>query len=406
MNWFAWQGMSQSGKTIKGCLQASSLEELEKQLRAKDIALLEAKPTNLQTSSFGQWRHTLSSTELLDFFGNLALLLTSGIPLLNALDIMKNQTQSKKITTILQDIKSDISKGSTLAGALAQFPKTFSPFIIHLVAAGEKTGHLGPVLEHLKNYLNATITLRAQLKKALMMPLITFSLSLTLLWVILIFVIPHFSTLYQSLGCSIPASTQFVIHLSNLFSSWLGFIFVASVIPVFFIIKNCLKIPSFKQKIHSVLLHVPFVGTLSIQREVFRLLELLTLFLRSGFPLTQALEHAQQSTSTTVFQNHIQHLLTMIIEGKTLSQGLEEIGSPFFDAHLIALVAVGEHANALAPMLEKATTLYKNRLSATLHTLSTIAAPLFMVGVGIIIGGLMILMYLPILNLGTLLGAQ
>ena len=404
MNLFAWKGITHTGKTVKGRLQAHSLPDVQTQLLLQNIALLEAYPVSIQSSVTEAWYSGLTNAQLLDFFSTMALLLTSGIPLINTLDIMLSQASSKKLVVILQELKTSVSKGLSLATALSQFSRTFSPFVIHLVAAGEKTGHLGPVLDHLKNYLNVTITLRNQLKKALMMPIITLSFSLVLLWIILIFVIPHFSTLYQSLGCTVPTSTQYIIRLSQACASWWGLMIIASTLPIMFIVKQSFKHPLIRQKLHSIALYTPFLSTLAIQREVLRLLELLALFFKSGFPLTQALEHAQTSTNAPIFQNHIKHLLTMIIEGKTLSQGLEEIGPPFFDAHLVALVRVGEHANALGLMLEKTTTLYRVKLSETLHTLSTVAAPLFMIVVGVLIGSLMIFMYLPILNLGSLFG--
>lgn len=402
MNWFAWKGMTQSGTITKGFIQAASISDIQKILMGRHIALLEAHPKRFTSTLFDEWHRILSPKQQYEFFSNLALLLTSGITLMAALDLIQNQTPSKKAQSLFASLKASISQGASFADSLAQFPKTFSPFTMQLIDAGEQTGHLPTVLEHLTQYLEATLLLRSQIKRALLMPLITLSFSLVLLWTILIFVIPHFESLYQSLGCAIPPLTRTVLILSATLSSWWGFTLVLGLLPLAFIVRQCTKHPTVRHSINTILLHIPYLKTVITGREVLRLLELLTLFIRAGIPLSLGLEQALEGTNIPEFKKHIAHTLNAITEGKSLSKAFEEIGLPYFDAQLIALIRVGEHAHSLDAMLTKAIAVSRHTLSGKLHTISNIAAPLFMVCVGLLIGGLMALMYMPILNLGSL----
>jgi type IV pilus assembly protein PilC len=402
---YRWKGIDQQGATIKGTLQAPSPDQVQEQLLQQGIALLQVSP--ISQTRLALWSglgRPISAQHICDFFDSLALLITQGIELEKALTILSHQTASPALNSIIEHLATSLTQGNSLEVALQAYPHVFSPHITHLIGIGEKTGKLGLMLSTLKNQLLTQEAIKKQLKQAALMPLVTLTISLGLVGSIVIFVVPHFDALYKSMNASLPGLTKGMISLSRALRSWGGPVALMGLIVTILLLKRVFTYKTIKPYLERITLHLPLIKSCIITRDVISFLQTLHVYAVSGLPLTMALDQSLLDPSSQVFKHHLHNLQHMVMEGKNLSDALEMIGPPFFDAQTIALIRVGEHSGTMTSVLEKTLQRQQQKLTSTLHTATTIFAPLLMVVVGLCIGGLMIMLYLPIFNLGSLIG--
>jgi len=303
-----------------------------------------------------------------------------------------------------QDLSVQISQGHSLHNAMTHHPTIFQPFMIQLIATGEQTGKLEPVIKALKEYLVRQKWLRDKLKQAALMPMVTLLISGGLIASIFLFIMPSLSTLYQSMGCPMPPATQCALTISNIISSWVGLVLLAGCIGCVALCKKIAGIKAIKANTDKLKLHLPWIWTIVKNSELATFTQTLSLFLSSGMPLTKALEQAQSIAQNSYVKECLGKLSLGIAEGKTLSSALEGGDQRLFDPQLIAIVRVGEHAGTLDTVLKTAQEQYQNKLDASLNAFSTLFSPILMIFVGLCIGGLMVVIYLPIFSLGNLFG--
>ncbi len=403
MPFYTWKGINQDGKTIKGITDASSEEALRNTLLNQGIALLEGSShTRIKSHFYNFLQPRVSNQQLADFFGHLALLVENGVDLATALTIVKDLTNNRTLQNIIEGLIKDISQGQSLNVAAEKYPQTFLPFVTQLLAVGEKTGKLERVLGGLSEHLKQQTALQQQLKQAALMPLVTLAISLLLIWCILFFVMPYFQSLYQSLNSPLPSATSTVLAISRFLHSWLG---IACILASFVGLRLLCQIHAIRymrEIFDHAVLFIPVLGPIIIYTDLIMFMQTITIFLASGIPLSIALEQTEKTAKNSLFKSQIKQVMQDILEGNTLSNALIKSKNYFFDAQLAALVRVGEHTGLLGPVLEKASTVYQRRLSAALHTITTIFSPLLIIFIGLCIGGLMVIMYLPILGLGNL----
>lgn len=405
MPFYLWKGIDQLGNGAKGITQASTPEQLKDILLDQNIALLE----HHQQQSGEAWvtrsfQRRITTRQLCDFFQRLSLLITNGVELVHALEVLTRLTPHQGLTNIIQQMEQAIAQGQSFHTALKAYPQVFSPFIIQIIEVGEKTGKLGLVLENLKDTLTQRYLLEQQLKQAALAPAITLTVAVLLIGGILAFIVPHFQSLYQSLGSSLPPATQFLLSLQKNLCSWYGLALVLALIATVGIFKALLKNVTLKRWIQVLSLHLPLTRRIVINSSLISFTQTLSLFLTSGLPLTQALEHIGQTAQNLIFKAEIEKISSAILEGGSLHDAITSNNSQFFDAQFLALVTVGERSGKLAEVLKSATARYQDVLTSQLHTITTIFAPLLMIIIGLLIGAIMVLIYLPIFSLGNLFG--
>lgn len=402
---YLWRGINQLGQSAKGITQASTPDQLKELLLDQNIALLD----HHQQQSGDSWitrsfQRRIHTRQLSDFFERLSLLISNGVELVHALEVLTRLTPHQEFSNIIQQMTQAIGQGQSFHSALQAYPHVFSPFIIQVIEVGEKTGKLGLVLENLKDALAQQLWLQKHLKQAALAPAITLTVAALLIGGILVFILPHFQSLYQSLGSALPPATQLLLTFQQNLCSWYGLAWFLALIACIATFKALLKNLTIKRWVQALCLHLPIIRRIVITSNLISFTQILSLFLTSGLPLTQALEHIWHSAQNLIFKAEVEKILSSILEGGSLHDAIGSSNSQFFDEQFLALVTVGERSGRLADVLKSAATRYQDILTSQLHALTNIFAPLLMIIIGLLIGSIMILIYLPIFSLGNLFG--
>lgn len=402
---YSWKGINQQGNPVKGSSPATTPDHLREQLLAQQIALL-GYTAKKQNGAWVQYRlvRPVSTKQLCEFFDRLSLLLASGVELVRALEVVQRLTTHQTLANCTHQLTQTIAQGQSFSSALQAYPYLFSPFIVQVVHVGEKTGKLDIVLESLKNNLVQQMQLRQNLKRATLAPLITLGVAFLLISGILFFILPHFQSLYQSLGSTLPPATQRLLYFHSIISSSYGFVLLGAVVAVIALIKIMLKQSLIKHYAQALTLKIPILNRIIIDSNLIIFIQTVSLYLSSGLPLTQALDEIKNATQNLIFRREIAKVAVAILEGSCLYDAIKSCDSQFFDEQFLALIQVGEQSGKLGIVLNNACARYQNMLAERLQSIITIFSPLLMIIIGLIIGWIMVLMYLPIFSLGNLFG--
>lgn len=404
MPWFYWHGINHYGDEKTGRHQAQSPLHLKEILLGQGIALLTYKQTLPLAATFCNLFSPphINPNHVCDFFQRLSLLVGNGVDLVFALKTIQAVTPHKRLNTIIHGCIATIQQGQSFHEALEHYPGVVPAFINQLIAAGERTGKLGPALENLTRHLAEQQNIKKQFHQATLAPLVTLGTALVLLLVVITFIFPYFESLYQSLGSPIPAATKYILQLSHLVRSWHGAALAGLGIIMLWFVGLVASQPRIKRFFSRIAISIPLIGPIIIRRNTLLFVQTLSLFLSSGLPLTTALEYAQNTVSNSICKDEIRKIYNAILEGKSLSTAIQAINSRFFDQQLTALILVGECSGTLDQILFTTAQQLSSAFSDNLKTLSTLFTPLLMIVVGLIIGGIMIALYLPIFNLSSL----
>jgi len=403
MERYAWRGIDVQGKDRKGISCAHSEENLKDLLLKQEIALL-----NYKLEKEGFFRNFLSFNRSINqsqkafFFGQLTILVNSGVELLKALKLVSKQIKSKKLKDVVLQITNDVSKGDSLSKSMQKYGSVFDSSMVHIVRAGENSGKLGFVLQSLTNYLNDRLTLIKRLKYASLLPGITIIFAFLIVLGIFIFVIPQFESLFTAMDQPIPDSTKIVMKISSFLRSqnaFFGFLIFLSLL-LFFRVALCFdKVKKLKDKF---VLHIYFLNKIFLLFDLIAFLQILSMFLKSGVPLKGALELGAETVKNNYFKEKIYIVLDCVVEGQSLEDALNHVGQKFFPDNLLAVVNVGENAGNLDFMLQKAADFFQEELKNKLQVLTTIFQPALMIIIGLLIVFLMLSVYLPIFNMASL----
>jgi len=398
---YSWKGIRDDGSPCAGTQEASTPQALSEQLLKDHIAMLEAISTDKQ--KFALFNKKITMHDKAIFFEYLAFMLDNGVQIVPALSVSLKLPLQATFHATTRILIHDIEQGKNFSQALTAHPHIFPPSNVYLVANAEKTGKLAFICKHLAEQYKQHHERNQQIKAALLLPSITLGIALLLISGIFIFIMPQFQSLYASTGKNLPPITQYIFKIGNFLRS--GYMLTTVIVLIIagasakVFLKNRLKkyFDSF-----TVLVYPLYPLPLEKERIVF--LEGLALFLTSGVPLAQALEHTEKTTNNIIFQEKIRTLHQQILEGKTLAQAMLDVGNPFFDEQLIALLSVGHISGNIALILERTAQAYANHMSKKMHKSISFLPIILIILTGLIIGIMMIAIYLPIFNLGSLLG--
>ncbi|MFB3120773.1 MAG: type II secretion system F family protein [Candidatus Binatia bacterium] len=405
MSVFVWQGKTAQGKVLKGEMEASNIEAVYARLRSQRIqpipARVKEKGTGLDTEikipGFGP---KVQPYDVMLFTRQFSTMIDAGLPIVQSLDILAEQTENKPLKKTIRDVRRDVSGGTTLADALEKHPKVFDDLYVNMVRAGEAGGVLNTILNRIALFIEKANRLKKKVKGAMIYPATIVVVAIGVVSILLIFVIPVFAELYGSMGRALPAPTQITINISNFFRAY--FVHVVVIIALIVVgIKMYYKTAKGRMVIDGILLKMPILGDLLRKVAVARFSQNMSLLLASGVPILEGLAITAKTAGNKVIEKAIMDARISISEGKTVAEPLEKSG--VFPPMVCQMVSVGENTGALDNMLKRVGDFYEEEVDNSVNNITALMEPMIMVFLGIVLGGLVISMYLPIFQLGSLI---
>ena len=392
---FRWEGTTRGGDVRRGVLEAVSEEAVMNRLRADQITPRKVRKQggeiNLKLGT------GVKPRDLQVFTRQLATMIDAGLPLVQCLDILSQQSDNPHFGKILMAVKASVESGSNFSDALRKHPKVFDELYCNLIEAGEKGGILDTILNRLGTYIEKAIKLKRQLKGALIYPAAVMVVAAAVVIVMLTYVIPVFENMYKEFrGAELPAPTQFVIKLSNGFANnW--YIFFGVVVALFVAIGAMARTKKGRLILDRILLRVPVIGSVLRKIIVARFTRTLGTLLSSGVAILDSLEICAKTSGNKVVENGIMYARERISEGKDLAGPLGE--TRVFPPMVVQMMGVGEQTGAMDQMLQKIADFYEDEVDVAVAAMTKLIEPFMMVFLGVVIGGLIVAMYLPIFEL-------
>ena len=398
---FAWEGKTKTGTVMTGELEAPNEAFVLAQLRRQQIlpVKVKAKAREFRFRLPGSGR--VGQKDLAIFTRQFATMIDAGLPLVQCLDILGTQQTNAAFKTAILKVKEDVESGSTFADALGKHPKIFDNLYVNLVAAGEVGGILDTIRARLAAYIEKALKLSKQIKGAMVYPSTILAVAITVTAVLLLYVIPIFGRMFTESGQALPGPTQFVMDLSN-FARKYFLVFVAAAIAIGIGIRYYYKQESGRRNIDRLLLRVPVLGSLIQRIAVARFSRTLGTMVSSGVPILESMDIVAKSAGNKIIEEAILRARASISEGKTIAEPLAE--SKVFPGMVTQMVGVGEATGALDAMLNKIADFYDDEVDAAVAALTSLLEPMLMVFLGVVIGGLVMAMYLPIFKLAGAIG--
>jgi len=398
---FEWEGKSSKGETKTGITKADSEDALRTSLRREGIILTKATAKKeLKEEKFNP-KKKIKPISIVLFTRQLSTMITSGLPLVQALDILVNQMEDKDFKGIVKDIKQRIEQGSRFADALKEYPQCFDTLYVNLVVAGEEAGLIDSVLQRLAVYMEKSEKLKSKVKSAMIYPIAIVTVAIGVTLVLLVFVIPVFETMFKDMGAELPLPTQIVVNISKLVKKYIIFGIAALVIAAF-MFRRFYRTEGGKRKVDRILLKVPIFGVLIIKSSVARVTRTLGTLLQSGVAIIESLVIVAKVAGNKIVEDALVVAKARITEGRSMSEPLEESG--VFPPMVIQMVQVGESTGALDTMLNKIADFYEEDVDTLVTNLTAMMEPMIMMFLGVVLGGLIIAMYLPIFKMGQAVG--
>jgi type IV pilus assembly protein PilC len=404
---FAYEGRTTSGKVLRGNMDAPSREAVINRLRAQRIQPIVEKirergrglDRDIRIPGFGQ---KVKPKDVVIFTRQLATMIDAGMPLVQILEILASQSDNKTFGAQVRAVKESVEAGSTLSDALSRFPRTWDELYVNMVQAGEAGGILDTILARLSQYMEKMISLKRKIKGAMIYPATIIAVAVIVTLILLVFVIPVFADLFSSFGRALPAPTQFVINLSNFVISYLHFM-VAAAILVVIGIRQTYRTERGRLAIDHLLLRFPVLGELIRKAAIARFSRTLGTLVSSGVPILDSLSITARTAGNKVVERAGFMVRESIKEGRTMLEPLAKSG--VFPPMVCQMIGAGEMTGALDQMLQKIADFYEDEVDTAVNSLTALMEPLVIVVLGTIIGGLVISMYLPIFQLGSLLSS-
>lgn len=395
---FIYVGVDSNGKQVKGEIQAGNKTEVVSLLRKKKVRAISIKPK--QIGLHLNFNSGVKLQEISRFTRQLAAMTSAGLPLVQCLDILVSQIENKQFAQKIQQISADIQVGSTLAGALGKHPNVFNALYCNMVAAGEASGNLDGVLNRIAEYQEKSDSLRRKIKSAMTYPLIVIVITIGLAAVMLTFIIPTFAQMFTDLGSTLPLPTRIVMAISGFFRHFiLVIILVVGGAAIAF--NAYYRTENGRFTIDNIKLKLPILGELQRKSAVSRFSQTLSTLLTSGVTILDALSITAKTAGNKVLEKGLFRTLERISGGLSIAEPLKDTG--VFPPMVIQMIAVGEKTGDLSSMLTKIAEFYSEEVDATVDALTSIIEPIMIILVGIIVGGMLIAMYLPIFNMiGTI----
>ncbi len=393
---FTYRGTNRSGGSVAGEMSASSKAELQSLLRRQQITPTKmsekGKEFNLPTFGGG-----ITAKELAVFTRQFSVMIDAGLPLVQCLEILAGQQENKLFQKVLTGTRAAVEGGSNLSTAMKQYPKVFDPLYSNMVEAGETGGILDTILQRLSTYIEKNVKLKAAVKSALIYPIGVLSIAGAVITLLLWKVVPIFATLFAGLGVDLPLPTKIVIGLSNFVGSIFGLLIVVGLVGAVVGLKVWYGTPQGRFVLDTIVLKLPVLGILMRKIAVARFTRTLGTLISSGVPILEGLDITAKTSGNAVVERALFQVRKSLEEGKSLTEPLKE--SSVFPGMVTQMIAVGEQTGAMDAMLQKIADFYEDEVDVAVKDLLTALEPIMIVFLGLVVGGVVISMYLPLFTL-------
>ena len=397
---FNWVGIDKRGTKIRGEYQAKNPSLVRAELRRQGI-----NPTSIKAKSkplFGSAGSRIKPREIAVFSRMISVMMSAGVPLVQAFEIIAGGQTNPRMKNMLTAIKTDIEGGSNLAESLHKFPVQFDELYCNLVKAGEAAGVLDTVLDTIATYKENIESLKGKIKKAMFYPAIVFTVAIGVSAILLIFVVPQFEDVFKNFGAQLPAFTQMIVDLSRFLTHqwfWVLASIVAVAVGIMMLYKRS---PKFAHFCARAVLKLPVIGQILHQSAIARFARTLGVTFAAGVPLVEALESVGKATGSPVYNEAVMRIREDVAVGHQLQLAMRQ--TALFPNMVVQMVAIGEEAGSLDKMLFKVAEFYEEEVNNAVDALASLLEPFIMIIIGVIVGGMVVGMYLPIFKLAAVVG--
>ena len=390
---FDWEGKDKSGKPVRGEVRAGGEAMVSASLRRQGILVTKVKKRRTRGGS------SIKQKDIAVFTRQLATMMRAGVPLLQSFDIVARGSTNPRMTKLLNDIRVDVETGTSLSSAFRKHPLHFDALYCNLVEAGEAGGILEELLDRLAVYQEKTMAIKNKIKSALIYPIAVLVVAFVVLTIIMIFVIPAFKDVFSSFGADLPAPTLVVIAMSEFFVKywWAIFGFIGG--GLYFFIQSWRRSEKMQKAMDRLLLKVPVFGSLVEKSAIARWTRTLSTMFAAGVPLVEALDSVGGASGNAVFAEATEQIQKDVSTGSSLTSSMQTTG--VFPTMVLQMCAIGEESGSIDHMLGKAAEFYEDEVDEAVKGLSSLMEPFIIVILGVLIGGIVVSMYLPIFKLGS-----
>lgn len=396
---FVWEGKDRKGNKSKGEVSGTNLALVKAQLRKQGIIpnRVKKKPKPL----FGGSKK-ITPFEIAMLTRQMATMMKAGVPLVQSFDIVADGLENKGLQELVMTIRNEIASGTSFAGALRKHPKHFDDLYCNLVDSGEKAGALETMLDRIATYLEKTELLKKKVKKAMTYPIAVVIVAIVVTAILLVKVVPQFESLFQGFGAELPVFTQMVVRLSDWMQTW-WFVVLLGIVGTIFLFKEAVgRSQKFSDLVDKYVLKLPVMGEILDKSAVAKFGRVLSTTFAAGVPLVDALDSVAGATGNAVYRDAIQRIKDEVSSGTQLQAAMRQ--QDVFPAMAVQLTAIGEESGNLDEMLEKVAEHYEAVVDDMVDNLTALMEPMIMSVLGVLVGGLIIAMYLPIFQMGQVVG--
>ncbi len=392
---FTWEGKDRTGKTVKGKVVSTSEAAVRSELRRQGVVPTRVRKQSMLFRKQGK----VTAGDIAIFARQLATMMTAGIPLVQSFDIVGAGHENPAMQKLIMAIKADVEGGSSLHEALAKHPLHFDDLYVNLVEAGEQAGALESLLDKIATYKEKTEAIKKKIKKALFYPAAVVVVAIVVTAILLIFVIPEFESLFQGFGADLPAFTRFVIDISKFVQSKGWLLLIAIVGGIWGLIEAKKRNRGVQHFFDRAMLKLPIIGSILNKSSIARYARTLSTTFAAGVPLVEALTSVAGATGNIVYETAVIRMRDEVATGQRLQRAMEN--TELFPNMVNQMIAVGEESGSLDSMSAKVADFYEEEVDNAVDSMSSLLEPLIMAILGVLVGGLVIAMYLPIFKMGA-----
>lgn len=394
---FSYECTNVQGTKVKGELAAINLAAAKNDLRRQGL-----NPIKVRRKSkpfFSKRKKKIKAADIAHFSRQMATMMTAGVPLVQSFDIVAKSTDNESVRDLVLSIKADVEAGRSFSEALKQHPLYFDPLFCNLVGAGEASGSLETMLDRIATYKEKTESLKRKIKKALFYPSAVMVVAIIVTAVLLVFVVPQFEQLFKGFGADLPAFTKMVVNLSKFVQKWWWIILGLLIGAGWGLSYSLKKYPVVKETFDRMLLKTPVIGNILHKAAIARFARTLATTFAAGVPLVEALESVAGATGNVIYSRAVLRIRDEVSTGSQMQLAMRNTN--IFPNMVVQMVAIGEESGSLDGMLSKVATIFEEEVDAAVDGLSSLLEPLIMAVLGVLVGGLVIAMYLPIFKMGS-----
>ncbi len=396
---FAYQAKNASGKTVSGTVAAASRAEAAGQLRGQNLTVVNLKERRdaSRTTASKKRRGRIKTMEIVLFTRQMSTMISAGIPLLECLEIMCEQSASLGLETVLNQVIEDVRSGSDLSAAMAKHPNAFTNIYVNMIRAGESSGQLDVILVRLAEYQEASEQLKREIKSAMTYPVISLALVLIITFFLLTYIVPKFEEIFINIGIELPGLTRIVLFIGITLKDHALFVIGGAVVLIVGLRLYVKKTATGRRQWDWVMLHLPIFGPLTQKVALSRFSRTFGTLIRSGVPILGALEVVAGTAGNTLVAEAVTNARENVRQGENLAGPLGESG--LFPPMVVRMIAVGEKSGALEQLLEKISEFYDQQVSATVDALTSMIEPLMIAFMGALVGTIVLSIFLPIIKI-------